>query len=361
MTPAASAPRATWSRARSSARSARAARRGHPARRARPEACAIAPARTAARTRAQRRAGGRPRLQRELARLAEPAQPGRSEPGHHGRGARARGFARRAFPRGLPARGRPGDIELHGDPQAGRGLVGRHRAGPLHPREARREPDPVMAHAWGDWAGIAGAIFAAYTIFGLTGFGSAVVAVPILVHFVPLTFAVPLVLLLDFGATLAVGALNWHLVARAELLRIVPCMVVGIAAGVTLLVNVEPRWLLLSLGVFVLLNALWNLVRPAPSGRGSAAGAIPAGGGGGVFSARFGAGGPINTPYHARRVDGQSFRATSSMIVQMSGVIRIVTFGGTGLLQQPGLWTDWLWLLPVCALAVFIGSRLHAR
>jgi uncharacterized membrane protein YfcA len=219
----------------------------------------------------------------------------------------------------------------------------------------------VIAHAWGDMAGMACAIFLAYTIFGLTGFGSAVVGVPILVHFVPLKFAVPLILLLDFGATLAVGALNWHLVARGELLRLVPCMAVGIVAGVTLLVNVEPRWLLLALGIFVLLNALWNLVRPAPSGRVSALWSVPAGMGGGVFSALFGTGGPIYTTYLARRVDGQSFRATSSMIILMSGVIRIVTFGGTGLLQQPGLWSDWLWLLPVCALAVFIGSKLHAR
>ena len=218
-----------------------------------------------------------------------------------------------------------------------------------------------MAHAWGDWAGIAGAIFAAYTIFGLTGFGSAVVAVPILVHFVPLTFAVPLVLLLDFGATLAVGALNWHLVARAELLRIVPCMVVGIAAGVTLLVKVEPRWLLLALGVFVLLNALWNLVRPVQTEPVSAMWSVPAGVTGGVFSALFGTGGPIYTTYLARRVNGPSFRATASTIILMSGVIRIVTFGSTGLLQQGGLWSDWLWLLPVCALGVFIGSKLHAR
>jgi uncharacterized membrane protein YfcA len=218
-----------------------------------------------------------------------------------------------------------------------------------------------MAHSWAEWAGIAAAIFAAYTVFGLTGFGSAVVGVPILVQFVPLTFAVPLVLLLDFGATLAVGALNWHLVARAELLRILPCMAVGIAAGVTLLVNVEPRWLLLALGIFVLLNALWNLVRPAQAQPVSAWWSVPAGTAGGVFSALFGSGWQIYTTYLARRVSGPAFRATSSMIILMSGAIRIVTFGSTGLLQQPGLWAHGLWLVPVCAAGVFIGSKLHTR
>lgn len=214
--------------------------------------------------------------------------------------------------------------------------------------------------AWGDWAGMAGAVLAAYTVFGLTGFGSAVVAVPVLVHFVPLTFAVPLVLLLDLVSTLAVGALNWRQVERGELLRLVPFMLVGIAAGVTLLVNVEQRWLLLALGVFVLANALWNLMRPLQAGRVNALWSFPAGVAGGIFSALFGTGGPIYTTYLARRVEGTAFRATISSIILMSGLIRLVTFGSTGLLQQDGLLRNWLWLLPVCALGVFAGSRLHA-
>lgn len=218
-----------------------------------------------------------------------------------------------------------------------------------------------MVHAWADWAGMAGAVLAAYTVFGLTGFGSAVVAVPILVHFVPLTFAVPLVMLLDFVSTLTVGALNWRLVSRPELLRLVPFMLIGIVAGATLLVDVEPQWLLLALGVFVVLNALWNLLRRAPAGQVSAWWSFPAGVAGGVFSALFGTGGPIYTTYLARRVDAASFRATTVTIILMSGLIRLVTFASNGLLFQPGLLVDWLWFLPVCAAGVFVGSKLHAR
>lgn len=218
-----------------------------------------------------------------------------------------------------------------------------------------------MAHAWGDWAGIVAAILAAYTVFGLTGFGSAVVGVPILVHFVPLTFAVPLVMLLDFVSTLTVGALNWRQIDRSELLRLVPCMLVGIVAGATLLVSANPQWLLLALGVFVLLNALWNLLRPVHAEPASALWSVPAGLAGGVFSALFGTGGPIYTTYLARRVDAAAFRATTVSIILMSGLIRLVTFGATGLLQQPRLWLGWVSLLPVCALGVFVGSRLHSK
>jgi len=218
-----------------------------------------------------------------------------------------------------------------------------------------------VIHEWPAWAGMAAAILAAYTVFGLTGFGSAVVGVPILAQFVPLTFAVPLVMLLDLVSTLAVGALNWRLVSRGELLRLVPFMAVGIYIGVTLLVNVEPRWLLMALGIFVLANALWNLARRAPAEPVSGWWSAPAGVAGGVFSALFGTGGPIYTTYLARRVDASAFRATTVTIILMSGLIRLATFAGNGLLFQAGLIAAWLWFLPVCALGVFLGSRLHAR
>ncbi len=40
----------------------------------------------------------------------------------------------------------------------------------------------------------------AYTIFGLTGFGSGIVAAPLMANLFPLPFVVPLQLLLDFTA-----------------------------------------------------------------------------------------------------------------------------------------------------------------
>ena len=40
-------------------------------------------------------------------------------------------------------------------------------------------------------------VFIAYVVFGMTGFGAAMVAVPILAQFMPLSVAVPLVVLFD--------------------------------------------------------------------------------------------------------------------------------------------------------------------
>ncbi|MBA3588149.1 sulfite exporter TauE/SafE family protein [Methylibium sp.] len=210
------------------------------------------------------------------------------------------------------------------------------------------------------YIGMAAIVFTAYTVFGLTGFGSSIVAVPVLVQFVPLSFAVPLVLLLDLAATSAVGVSNWKQISRAELLRLMPCMLIGVAIGVIALVGVQPRWLLLALGVFVLANATWSLVAPPARHPIGTLWVVPAGVVGGVFSALFGTGGPIYTIYLARRLDDAgALRATMTAVVLTSALMRLVVFTGVGLLQQDNLLLTGLWLLPVCAAGVFAGSRLR--
>jgi uncharacterized protein len=205
------------------------------------------------------------------------------------------------------------------------------------------------------------AVTVAYTIFGLTGFGSAMVAVPILVQFVPLGFAVPLVVLLDLVSTVALGVRNRRLAAGREMLWLVPFMALGIALGVVVLAGVNSRWLLFVLGVFVLANVAWTLL--AGSARLPLLGrrwAVPAGLVGGIFSALFGTGGPIYTLYLLRRLENPSvFRATIASVILVSALLRLGAFGVSGLLHQPHLLIDWVALLPACALGVWTGNHLH--
>src|SRR5476651_747919 len=42
----------------------------------------------------------------------------------------------------------------------------------------------------------------AFVIFGITGFGSTIIAVPLLAHLLPLKFVIPMFVLLDFAAAL---------------------------------------------------------------------------------------------------------------------------------------------------------------
>jgi len=217
-----------------------------------------------------------------------------------------------------------------------------------------------MALALPSYIGMAAAVLAAYTVFGLTGFGSAMVAVPILVHFVPLSYAVPLVLLLDLISTLVLGTRNWRHVSRAEIFRLAPGMLAGVALGVTLLISIPAQPLLLVLGVFVVANSAWNLLAPQARQQIGTFWAIPAGVVGGIFGALFGTGGPVYTIYLARRLhDMTMFRATIAMVILMSALVRLTAFTGAGLFRQSGLLLSALALLPFCAAGVFVGNRLH--
>src|SRR3954467_9995372 len=146
------------------------------------------------------------------------------------------------------------------------------------------------------------AVTLAYTVFGLTGFGAAIVGVPLLAHFVPIRFAVPMMLVFDLCAGLLLGLKNRRDVDGRELLRLAPFVAIGMVLGVTALVRAPERWLLGVLGAFVFLYACWSLLnRSAP--RPIAAGwAAPAGAAGGIFTALYGSGGPIYTVYLARRL-----------------------------------------------------------
>lgn len=208
---------------------------------------------------------------------------------------------------------------------------------------------------------LAGTAAAAYAVFGLTGFGAAMVAVPVLVQFIPLHFVVPMLLLLDLTATTLVGLRNWSLVSRRELLRLFPFMLAGVALGTTALANVEPRWLLMGLGTFVILMTVRTLLMS--KGQLEQVGgvwAVPAGVVGGTFSALFGTGGPIYTMYLSRRLPHiDQFRATISAVILASALVRLGTFAAGGLLQQADLLRSAAFAMPFGLLGLAAGSRLR--
>lgn len=210
--------------------------------------------------------------------------------------------------------------------------------------------------------GAALVITLAYMVFGLTGFGSSITAVPLLAHLLPLKLAVPMMLIFDLCAALLLGLRNLGHIDRRELLRLIPYMLAGMALGVTVLVKAPERMLLLVLGVFVLSYSAWSLLfRPSlkPIGTGWSA---PIGTAGGIFTALFGTGGPIYTVYLARRLkDKQVLRATITSLIFVSALARLVLFTGAGLYGQENLLWLVVLLLPCSLAGLFIGSRLHRR
>jgi uncharacterized membrane protein YfcA len=71
------------------------------------------------------------------------------------------------------------------------------------------------------------------------------------VHFLPLQSGVPLVVMVDFLATVSNGVRFREHVEVAELKLLIPAVIVGILSGVTLLATLPKHAALLLLGAFV--------------------------------------------------------------------------------------------------------------
>jgi uncharacterized membrane protein YfcA len=202
-------------------------------------------------------------------------------------------------------------------------------------------------------------VFAAFVVFGITGFGSTLIAVPLLAHLFPLKFVVPFFVILD-----CIGAFNMGLRLRADLMRretalLLPFLAAGILAGVWLLVRVSPELLIGGLGVFVVIFGASYVIKsgrgmPLPHWSGAPIGLI-----GGATSAMFGIGGPLYVFFlTGRKAAPAQIRATMPVIFMFTTVARILMFALAGL-YSPAALIAAVALLPVMALGIWAGHHLH--
>lgn len=210
----------------------------------------------------------------------------------------------------------------------------------------------------GEIAALAAIAFLGALIFGVTGFGAALVTIPLATHFVSLQFALALFVLGDLAMALRVGLENPRNAVRAEWTRLVPMILTGTVLGVTLLVNLPRQAGMLLLGVFVLSYALYSLFGRKTAHVVSAYWGWVAGLAGGITSTVFGAGGPPYAIYLSQRGLGkEQFRATMGFATMTSISLRAAAFVITGLLLDKGVWLAALGVIPA-ALAGIAVSRL---
>jgi len=216
--------------------------------------------------------------------------------------------------------------------------------------------------SWEVLAVLVAAAFAGSMVFGLTGFGAALITIPVATHFVTLPFALALFALMDLGNAFRIGFESPRNAVRAEWMRLVPMIVVGTALGVTLLVNLPRRWGMLGLGAFVLAYALYSLLRPearATIGRGWA---WVAGFAGGLTSALFGAGGPPYAIYLSQRgLSKAQLRATLGFATLTSISLRVAAFVISGILLDRGVWIAALAVLPAAWIGLSLARRVFHR
>ncbi|HEY1288084.1 MAG TPA: sulfite exporter TauE/SafE family protein [Burkholderiales bacterium] len=214
----------------------------------------------------------------------------------------------------------------------------------------------------GELAGLGAIAFAGALVFGLTGFGSALVTIPLASHIVPLPFALALFALADLVSAFGVGLENPRNAVRTEWTRLVPMIVAGTALGVTALVNLPRAAGMLLLGVFVVSFALYSLVRRHGSRVISPRWAWLAGFAGGITSSLFGAGGPPYAIYLSQRgLTKEQYRATMGFATMTSISVRAVAFMLTGMLLVPEVWHKAAAAVPAGLAGIWVARKMFMR
>ncbi len=201
----------------------------------------------------------------------------------------------------------------------------------------------------------------AYFVRGVAGFGSGLIAIPLLALFLPLTLVVPLVVFLDYVASASHGMQDRAHIQWRQILPLIPFTAIGVATGLYLFKTIDAVSLAHALGVFVLAYALYTLLMKDNGSPASALWSIPAGTLGGLVGTLFGTGGPFYVAYLKHRgLPKTQFRATFATIFLLDGAGRLTGYLSGGFFDR-----DWMILaalsMPVMGIGLYLGGHIHTN
>jgi uncharacterized membrane protein YfcA len=203
-------------------------------------------------------------------------------------------------------------------------------------------------------------VLSAYFVRGITGFGSGLIAVPLLALSHPLTFTVPLVLALDFTASFVLGGANRKNADWKEIKILLPFGIIGACIGAFALLKLPSGPVLCTLGAFTMFFGFRNIFGVSSEKRISSAWALPAGIVGGGVGALFGTSGPPYIIYLTHRLkDKSQVRATFSWLFVIDGGFRLGLFLVAGLLFETKLQVAYALSLVPMALGLYVGNKVH--
>jgi len=202
-------------------------------------------------------------------------------------------------------------------------------------------------------------ILMAFIIRGITGFGSGLIAIPLLALMLPISIVVPMVGLLDYTAALGHGVklrndIRWKLI-----LPLLPFTLLGVLLALYLFNTVDAELLKKFLGGFIIVYSLYTLLTIKLHTHSSPLWAVPGGIFGGLISTLFGTGGPFYVIYLQLHGLGKAtFRATIAVIFFLDGSARIVAY------TFNGFYTIETMLLiavsfPIMIMGMYIGGHIH--
>jgi uncharacterized membrane protein YfcA len=203
-------------------------------------------------------------------------------------------------------------------------------------------------------------VLSAYFVRGITGFGSGLIAVPLLALSHPLQFAVPLVLALDFTASFVLGGTNTKKADWGEIKMLLPFGLIGACLGAFALLKLPSAPVLLTLGAFTMFFGFRNIFGVSSEGQISRAWALPTGLVGGGAGALFGTSGPPYIIYLTHRLkDKSAVRATFSWLFVIDGGFRLGLFLVAGLLLETKFQIAYALSLIPMGIGLYVGNQVH--
>lgn len=204
-------------------------------------------------------------------------------------------------------------------------------------------------------------LITAYTFRGVTGFGSGLIATPLFALFLPLTFIIPFISLLDMTASITHISHTRKHIAWKVILRALPFAFAGVPVGLFILQSINTLILVKALGIFIILFAIYSLISPQFKKSDALIWPVFAGFFGSLIGAMFGTGGPFYVFYfQLQQLDKTIFRATCAAVFLIDGLIRATGFAISGL-YTPAVLLSIAFSLPIMLLAMYIGNHIHTN
>ncbi|MBD1219812.1 sulfite exporter TauE/SafE family protein [Acinetobacter seifertii] len=198
-------------------------------------------------------------------------------------------------------------------------------------------------------------------IFGMVGFGTALIASPVLLNFLPLSQIIPLLALLDMFAAISNVIKDGKKADFSELKFLIPLMFVGSFLGFILLMRVNASYAL-AFGIFTLLYAIYSLSGFKPQKKLEKKFVFPFGLSGGFLGAMFGSGGFLYAIYLNGRIETpEKIRVTQTTLIGCSTVFRVILFTTAGVYFSDNLLSLALLFIPSMLIGAFIGKRITLK
>lgn len=198
-------------------------------------------------------------------------------------------------------------------------------------------------------------------VFGITGFGFALVSVPPLLLLYPPETVVTVTLGVGLLTSGIVVFDTWRDLQARTVLALLPGGIVGLLVGVYIVTEVDPVWLKAGAGIIVTGYALLLLRGIEPRGMQSRWAPPAAGFASGVLATSTGLSGPpIVMLLTARRLPAGAFRSTIAVYFVFLSVTALSVLIGGRAIDRDDLSVSAV-LVPAALLGTLAGSRLVQR